>query len=433
MLKNILLGAGVFAGLFTVLIFSGKLPIGKNSSEPTGVVNIWGTVSNDFMNPLVQQYNLQAKTYRVSYREISEVRFVSTLVDALANGTGPDMILAPYQIIISQTSRLYPYPLASISEKTFKDAYVDGASVFWSPYGALALPVSIEPMVLFYNRTLLSKHGVPNPPSFWDEFVEVAPKLTIINGGNFVESAISLGAYNNVPYTKDILVAIVRQLGQVPVIPQYSANGLLYDIFINTPVPSDNSGSLPLVTATRFITQFSDPSKTTYTWNQFLPQAYELFVAEKLSMYIGYSGELSGIQSSNQKLDVGMTYLPQIKDKNTFTTGMRMYGLATLRQTKNPQASLVTEGNLAGVAWSQVIASAVGGVSPIKGVIAQSGLSEVISRSALVAYGWQDIYYNSSNDLFARLLDDILSGKSLVTDAVERFESRFINLYNGSK
>lgn len=432
MFKNILLGAGVLAGLLTVLIFSGRLPIGGGESVPTGEVNIWGTVSSDFMEPLLQQYNISAKTYRVSYREINEARFVSTLVDALANGNGPDMILAPYQIILSQTSRLYPYPLTSITEKTYKDAYVDGASVFWSPYGALALPVSIEPMVLFYNRTLLSKHGISNPPTYWDDFVDIAPKLTVKKDGNFLESAISLGSYNNVPYTKDILVTIVGQLGQVPLLQEFGPSGPIYNVFINTPLPTKQE-VLPLVTATRFITQFVDPSKTTYTWSQFLGSATDLFIAEKLAMYVGYSGEQSGLQSSNQKLDLGMTYLPQIKDANTFTTGMRMYGLATIRQTRNPQASLVTESALSGAQWSSSIASAVGGISPLKSIVSNAGFPEAISRSALVARGWQDIYFNQSNDLFARLIDDILSGRSLVTDAVETFESRFISLYNGNK
>lgn len=428
MFKNILLGAGVFAGLFTVLIFSGRLPIGQGESVPKGEVVIWGTISSDFMEPLIQQYNIKAKTYRVSYKEVNENRFVSTLVDALANGAGPDMILAPYQIIISQSSRLYPYPLTSITEKTYKDAYVDGASVFWSPYGALALPVSIEPMVLFYNRTLLSKHGIANPPTHWDEFIDITPKLTVINNKSFTESAIALGSYSNVPYTKDILITIVNQLGQAAVLQLYGSNGLTYDVLVNKPVMGKEE-VYPLTTAVRFITQFTDQSKETYTWSQFLSSAPELFIAEKLAMYIGYSGEFSGLQSSNQKLDFGMTYLPQIKDANTFTTGMRMYGLATLRQTRNPQAALVTESTLSGVQWSSSIASAVGGISPLKSVISQSGLPEVISRSALIARGWPDIYYNQSSELFARMMDEILSGRSLLTDAVERFEARFESLY----
>jgi hypothetical protein len=42
MLRNILLGLGVFAALFSVLIFSGKLPIGHSTEAAKGEVKFSG-------------------------------------------------------------------------------------------------------------------------------------------------------------------------------------------------------------------------------------------------------------------------------------------------------------------------------------------------------------------------------------------------------
>ena len=433
MFKNVLLGLCIFAALFTVLIFSGKIPIGGGSTAVTGDVMVWGTLPSDTVDTLLQDYNLAAKTYHVSYKQIPEANFSARLIDALANGTGPDMILAPYQIILSQFSKISPLPTTTVSEKIYKDAFVDGASVFWTPYGALALPVSIEPLVLFYNQSLFSKHGVSKPPVYWDELNVLVPRLTISdNRGGFIESAIALGTWNNIPYVKDILTTIVNQLGQSIVLQQYINSIVSYDVLINSPI-SDKSEILPLTTAVRFFTGFSDYTKSTYTWNQNLPLARDLFTAEKLAMYIGYTGEYNAIHNSNQKLDFRMSYLPQTKGYNTSVTGMRMYGLATLRASKNSSASFLTESTMAGGAWSPKIAESLSAISPLRTAVSASNVDEVIGKSAMVARGWLDIYVGDTNDLFSKMFTEILTGRTLVNDAVDTFVGRFTNLYNGAK
>jgi ABC-type glycerol-3-phosphate transport system substrate-binding protein len=149
MLRNILLGAGVFAALFSILIFSGKLPIGKGAAKAKGEVALWGTLPEQQMNRVVQEFNPKAESYRVTYREIPQAQFNQTLLEALANGSAPDLIIAPHQLILANQSRLYPFPIASFSEKTFKDTYVDGAGILFSSAGALALPVSVDPLCFF--------------------------------------------------------------------------------------------------------------------------------------------------------------------------------------------------------------------------------------------------------------------------------------------
>jgi hypothetical protein len=44
MLPKILLGLGLFATMFSVLIFSGKINIGKKADGPKGEVQVWGTL-----------------------------------------------------------------------------------------------------------------------------------------------------------------------------------------------------------------------------------------------------------------------------------------------------------------------------------------------------------------------------------------------------
>ncbi len=433
MVSKILLGVGLFATIFAMLIFSGKIDIGNKKDTPQGEVLMWGTLPEVEMNAIVQEFNPQAKTYRVVYREVREDVFNQKLLEALANGTGPDLILAPYQIIISQVSRIYPMPVASLGEKEFKDGYVGGASVFYTPYGALALPVSIEPMVLFYNRTLFSKHGIINPPVDWDDVVKIVPGLTQKDSkGQFIESGIALGAPNT-PYAKDIIMAIVSQLGQIPVLPQYNQMGELYmSVIANEPV-TEESSIYPLTSVTQFFTQFADPTQSTYSWNEFQGKADDMFVAEKLAMYIGYSGELGTLRARNPRAEIEMAGFPQSRGNNTFATGMRMYGIATLKSSKNPSVAFVVEGQFAGVGISPSIASIVGGVPAFRNYASTPGLSSVIASSMLVARGWHDIYFDKSTNYISMMISDVLNNRQGVTDAANSFVARLQDLYTPIK
>ena len=423
-LRNILLGLGILATVVSIYLFSHP----SSNGGPKGDVVMWGTLPQESMNTITQAFNPQAKSYAVRYQYVPEATFNQTLLEGLASGNGPDMIIAPYQTILGQSGRLYPFPLASLPEKSFRDAYVDGASIFFTSVGAIALPVSIEPLVLFYNRSLLSKHGVPNPPAYWDEVGVVTPSLTIESRGNFVESSIALGT-PFVPYAKDIIMSIVSQLGQSPVV--YVANQAgsgYYSVEINEPV-TEGGEVLPLATTMRFFTQFGDQGQNNYTWKDSLGNARDVFTAEKLAMYIGYAGELSTLRTINPRANFEMTYLPQTKGYNTFSTGMKMYGVATLRTSKNPQASFAVEGEFAGPGVSPSIAAITGAVPALRAYASSQGLDPVVARSMLVARGWNDAYSDKSNGYIMSMISDIINYRSGVNEAASTFVSRLRDLY----
>lgn len=427
MLPKIILGLGLFAALFAFLIFSCKIPVGscKAGTGAKGDVVIWGTLPELGMNAVTQAFNPQAKTYAVRYQYVKEEEFNQRLLEALASGNGPDLIMAPYQTMLAQESRLYPFPIA---EKTYKDIYVDGASVLYSGGAALALPLSVEPMVLFYNRTLLSKHSVLNPPEYWDELSSVTPALTLKQGNAFVESSIALGT-PDVPYTKDIIMAIVSQLGQVPLIRSVSQTGDVYTTITVNDAITVGGDVLPLSTVNRYITQFGDSGQTTYTWNASRGNAADVFVAEKLAMYIGYSGELPTLRAQNPRAEFAMATLPQTRGYSTFSTGMRMYAIGTLKSSKNLGTALTVQSQFASSGVSPTIAATVGAIPAIRAYAATQGLDPVVAKSMLVARGWYDSHEKESTAYTTVMISDIINYRYGVSDASNIFVGRLRDLY----
>lgn len=430
MFKIIIFGAAIVAALLAILIFSGRIPIGDDGSvAPTGQLSMWGTIPANNVGQVIGDFNIEAKTYSVNYRYIQESDFSQTLIEALANGAGPDMILAPHQIVLEQASKIAPFPLASFSEKAFKDRYVDGASILLTPQGSLGLPVAIEPMVLFFNRTILAKRGVASPPVYWDEVTTLAPTLTLLSPSQtLTESAIALGAYGNVPHAKEIIMTFISQLGQFPVFKSAESN--VYEVLANQPVAKDGD-ILPLTTALRFYMQFVDATKSTYTWNQFMQNAQDAFVAEKLALYIGYLGEGKVIRERNQKADIDMTYLPQVRGYDTFSTSMKLHAIATLKSTKNINAAYAAQAGLASTKWTGPLAAKMGVVPAERTYFTQQGISEIVRKSTLVARGWQDLQPAKSNELVRRMIEEVTSGKTSVTDAAVLFVTRLQSLYTG--
>lgn len=433
MLRNILLGVGIFAVVLSVLIFSCKIPVGQckqNGTSAKGDVQLWGTLPETQMNGVVQAFNPQAKTYAVRYRYIPESEFNQKLLEALASGQGPDLILTPYQMILSQKDRIQPFPLASFSEKSFKDTYVDGSSVLFGSQGALALPVSIEPMVLFYNRNLFSKHGIVNPPQYWDEITELSPTLTIKDSNNrFLESAIALGT-PDVTYAKDIIMTIVEQLGQSPVIVTPNPTGdPFYSIQVNDPV-HEGDEVLPLATVNRYFTQFSDSGQKAFTWRGGLGDVADIFVAEKLAMYVGYSGEFATLRARNPRAQFEMTYLPQIRGQNNFATGMRMYAIGTLKASKNLSTALTVESQFAGSGVSPTIAGFTGGVPALRSFATSPSIDPVVAKSMLVAHGWYDSHYVESSRYVTSMISDIINYRYGISDASAMFVARLRDLYS---
>ena len=164
--------------VFGILVFSGAIPIGKdNAPGGLGTVVLWGTVKTQAITPLLEEFNNANPTFVVEYIQKSVESFNQDLLEALAEGNGPDMFFLPDNLAFHYANKILPIPFTSYPLASFKNNFAGAGEVFLTSKGILAFPLSIDPLVMYYNRSILDAEGIIYPPAFWDDLISLAPKL----------------------------------------------------------------------------------------------------------------------------------------------------------------------------------------------------------------------------------------------------------------
>ncbi len=410
-----------------VLIFSGIIP-GFRSITGTvaGDVVIWGSLPESYMHTITTDINKNnSSQFNLVYIEKPAGNMERLLVEALANGNGPDLILASQDLITKQQNKMWPIPYVNLSQRTFQDTFVDGAKVFADATGYLALPCYVDPLVFYFNKDLYTNAGIINYPKKWEEIVKEQPVLTKVDSrNNITQSAVAFGSFSNISNAKDILSMLIMQAGN-PIV--YDSGDFVREASLET---SFGYSPSPAIAATDFFLQFSDPSKVTYSWNRALPEARDVFTDNKLANYFGLASELDTIRNKNPHLNFDVALVPQQAGDKRQTFG-RFYGVAVLRSSKKLSSSASAAMMLASQTYAKKMSDALG-VIPVQRAILASGTSDPIRTvfydSALISRSWYDPDSVATANIFRGFLDEIIAGQSPTFQAISAANKK-INLF----
>jgi ABC-type glycerol-3-phosphate transport system substrate-binding protein len=416
----IVVGVGVFAS------FGGFLG-GKN----VGKVIIWGTIDSDAIGSVINELGLQDKTFQdVTYVEKNPAKYETELINAMANGTAPDLFIASSEDILDFSDKILTIPYSNFSQSLFLSSFIDQSQVFLNKNGSLALPLTVDPLVMYWNRDLFASAGIASPPQYWNDFITLAPKITSIERGSSVKkSAVALGEWRNIAHAKDILAALFMQAGD-PIITRGDTG--LSVVLGTTPAGFKEA---PAESALRFYTEFANPSKTSYSWNRALPFSTNAFVAGDLAAYFGFASENASLAQRNPNLRFGMALLPQISKTATRMTYGQMTGLSIPRTAKNPSGALVIARGLTGKIASSLLSQALGLPSPRRDVspdTSNNASAAVMSQSALIARSWLDPNPSATDALFQTMIESVISGKAQPAQAVGDASRELAQIISGN-
>lgn len=407
----------VVIAVFVIFIIAGvaafALYKGSGSSASLPSITVWGTFPSDAFNQYVAKVNSTLQDgVVVHYVQKSPSTFSQDLTTAVVRGTAPDAILISSDMVLPQEDKLTLIPYAALPQRTFIDSYIQEAGMYLTSNGILAIPFTVDPLVMYWNRDAFSAAGIAKPPVSWDQVTALVPKLTTKDdNGNIRKSAAAMGTFANVDNARELLGSLFLQLG-------------------NSVTTATNAGQVSTVKvgasadpapAIQYFTQFVDPSSPAYSWNRSLPDSKSAFLSGSLATYFGFASELADIRAKNPNLDFDVAALPQLKSGGVKATYGRMYGFSLVRTSANPNAAfqiistLVAPQNLSGLSQSMYL-------PPVRTDLIAAGSNDpyvtIFDQAALVARSWIDADPSVSDGIFGGMVSSVTSGQKTVQQAI---------------
>ena len=104
----------IILSLFFMATYKAKKD--NNGLPVIGTITIWGTLPKEGMVQAIKDVTEADEQYKnVTYKEINPDTFDTDIVNALADGKGPDMVLISQERLVSLRSKIKPISYDSLS------------------------------------------------------------------------------------------------------------------------------------------------------------------------------------------------------------------------------------------------------------------------------------------------------------------------------
>ena len=407
-------------GIFIVFIIVGVATFATykgNSASGTALpaVTIWGTFPDEAFNNYISGINRTlAQPVTIYYTQKTTANFSRDFISALARGQGPDAILIPADMLIPHLDKITLIPFSTFSQRDFLDTYVQEGETYLSPNGILAIPFTVDPLVMYWNRDMFSAAGLATYPKYWDEFTALNKQLTSKDqNGNIRKSAVAMGDFSNISNAREILGTLFMQVGNS--ITSGNAGSSIESALNGT-------GASSPVSALQFFTQFANPANVNYSWNKGMANSKSAFLAGTLATYFGFASEIGDIRSKNANLNFDVALMPQIRTNGHKAVYGRMYGLSIVNSSPNQNAvyqvfALLTDAqNIPSLTQTLYIPS-------IRRDLITKGASDpyisIFNQAALISKTWLDADPIQSYKVFANMVASVTSGGRSAGQAVQ--------------
>ena len=373
---------------------------------------VWGVDPPSAFSAIERSYEAAKKDVSITYVQLDESTIQSQLVNSLALDQGPDVIMIKNRTLARQRNFLLPAPPAKVSVSAVgrlfptvvEQDFVDGGRQVY------ALPLSLDTLALFYNKSFFDQARLGSPPRTWTELIDIIPQLVQKGqGGQINRAAVGLGgSIKSVTNAGDIVPLLFLQYGL-----DLSRGDL----------DKDNTG----VKVFDFYTQFSNPRSLAYTWSDIQPNDLQSFANRGSAMVIAYKRQLSQVINQNTFLEYGTASMPQIGENRVDYASY--WGLAVPKSSK--QSAL---------AWDFVIYATTNTQSaqaymtatkypPALRSLIQSNLESpeygVFAKQALTARSWKSIDDKQTRTIFSDMISSYLTGQADRDTALGRAQSIF--------
>jgi len=301
----------------------------------------------DAFNEIITAYQALHPHIRIEYKKLRFEEYEKELLNAIAEDRGPDIFSLHNSWMNEWQPRLEPSPpvltmpfrelkgsikkevittirqVQGMTVRQLANDYLDVVSQDsvidteqTDPRAPLVprvygIPLSVDTMVMYYNRDILNANGIPSPAGHWLDFQEQVKNITRLDElGTIIQPAGAIGTADNIERSSDLLAILMMQNGT----RMADSSGLA--TFHEFPEELSGRPLPPGAEALLFYTDFANPQKEVYTWNDKMPDSLTAFANGKIAYFFGYSYHLPIIRNFDEDLNFGIAALPQIEGNN---------------------------------------------------------------------------------------------------------------------
>lgn len=424
----VLIGVIVFVVFITVVLIVGN--VGGGGGAESATLEFWGVFdTRQDLSRLVSDFKKVEPGIKVNYKQFSYEDYEKALIDALAAGTGPDVIMIHHTWLAKHRDKLAPMPEVSkkkeyqfMTPTQFKEQFVEVAAKDLVYQDKIyALPLYVDTLALFYNRDMFNTAGITGPPKDWDEFNKDVGILTKFDSrGNIIQAGAVMGTSRNINRSTDILAALMIQNGT-----QMTNSTNIAASFTRT-VDGKRVGE----NALEYYTDFANPNKAVYTWNEQQHYSIDAFVEEKVAMMFNYSHQIPIIRGRFERLNFSVAPFPQFSELDAKNYA-NYWAAGVSTQSKNTDAAWRFVSYMASREGTTIYLEDTSRPSARRDIIdiqRNDPTLGVFAVQALSAKSWFQIDNNAVDQIFADMIDDVNLGRTAIKNALRAAESKITTL-----
>jgi len=422
----------VLIGIFVVLLFIGFFlfvtykPVIKKEDMKVGPVIIWGTLNKNVMDHILQKLvDTDDRFVDAVYVQKNKSTYNLDILEALAQQKSPDLILLSHQDFLKNLNKLEHISYQQLPKREYDNTFLDAFNIYTNKTGIWGIPFLIDPMVMYYNKSMFFNADVTLPPKYWENFEEphgIVSKIRVLDENrNIIKTAIAMGESLNISHFREILYTLFLQSGNKIFYPENE--------YYKIKIEDENF----LVKAIKLFFEFSNPTnQISYSWNKAMNKDQTEFLAENLAIYFGFSSEIKKIRIKNPNLDFDVAEIPHFEKSKNKSVFAKTWIWAIPKSAKNKSGAIRTAMKLASIDMQKFLSEKLY-LPPVR----KDLISEPPSEDSFMTIFYKEALYSKSIleqdknkviNIFKTFVSDVQTGLYSPTQSINNLVDELTNL-----
>jgi multiple sugar transport system substrate-binding protein len=172
------------------LLAGAAVLIGATSASDAATVRVvlgyYSAATQGLFEEMAKDFNSKHPGDEVKIEVIQWDNLQQRLTTDIAGGTAPDISMIGTRWLLDYVKNDIAEPMDAYVTPEFKAGFIDAFLAPSTLDGKLyGLPIAASARAMYYNKDLLAKAGVNEPPTNWDGVVDTAKKIKALGGDSY--------------------------------------------------------------------------------------------------------------------------------------------------------------------------------------------------------------------------------------------------------